>query len=104
MDSFLGPNFCPFLGPIFDQKYEFGGPVFGSKFGSVFGVQNLDSLIFLIGDHFWYLFLGSKYGPKSGPPKLTKNVKKFPDRVCPEGEPDLAHRNAQKIVRSGTRK
>lgn len=69
---FWDPIFCQFLGPVFDQKYEFWGPVFGTKFGSVFGVQNLDSLIFLIGDHFWYPFLGSKYGPKSGPQNWQK--------------------------------
>ena len=103
---FWDPIFCQFLGPVFDQKYEFWGPVFGTKFGSVFGVQNLDSLIFLIGDHFLVPIFGVQIWTKIWPPKLTKNVKKFPDRVCPEGEPvwhtemlrklsDLAHENNQ---------
>lgn len=81
----LGPSFGFIFGTQFfvhfwvqflTKNTNFGGQFFGSKFGSVFGVQNLDSLIFLIGDHFWDPFLGSKYGPKSGPPKLTKNVEK----------------------------
>ena len=49
---------------------------------------------------------GVQIWTKIWPPKLTKNVRKFPDRVCPEGEPvwhtemlrklsDLAHENNQ---------
>ena len=49
---------------------------------------------------------GVQIWTKIWPPKLTKNVKKFPDRVCPEGEPvwhtemlrklsDLAHEKNQ---------
>ena len=82
---FWDPIFCQFLGPVFDQKYEFWGPVFGTKFGSVFGVQNLDSLIFLIGDHFLVPIFGVQIWTQIWPPKLTKMWKKFPDRVPRRG-------------------
>ena len=80
--QFLGPNLVHFWGPEFGFSYIFNR---GPFLVPIFGVQ------------IW---------TKIWPPKLTKNVKKFPDRVCPEGEPvwhtemlrklsDLAHENNQ---------
>ena len=103
---FWDPIFCQFLGPVFDQKYEFWGPVFGTKFGSVFGVQNLDSLIFLIGDHFLVPIFGVQIWTQIWPPNLTKNVEKVPRSGAQKGSQiwhtemlrklsDLAHENNQ---------
>ena len=92
------------MGPVFDQKYEFWGPVFGTKFGTVFGDQNLDSLIFLIGDHFLVPIFGVQIWTQIWPPNLTKNVEKVPRSGAQKGSQiwhtemlrklsDLAHQN-----------
>ena len=102
LDSFLGSNFLSIFGSSFWPKIRILGASFWNQiwvrfWGPEFGF----SYIFNRGPFLVPIF-GVQIWTKIWPPKLTKNVKKFPDRVCPEGEPvwhtemlrklsDLAH-------------
>ena len=83
---FLGSIFgAQFWGPVFGssfgtqfwirsgtKKSQFSVSVFGTKSGSIFGVQILVLLILLIGAGFQVPVFGTKNGPSSGTQKIKK--------------------------------
>ena len=62
----------PVLDQIWDQKSQLSVPLFGTKSGSIFGVQILVLLILLIGAGFQVPVFGTKNGPSSGTQKKQK--------------------------------
>ena len=104
LDSFLGPNFWSIFGSNFWPKLRILGASFWNQiwdrfWGPEFGFSYIFNSGPFFGTHFW--------GPNMDPnlaPKPDKKCGKSSQIGCPKGEPDLAHRNAQKIVRSGTPK
>ena len=62
----------PVLDQIWDQKTSIVGSTFGTKSGSIFGVQILVSLILLIRAGFQVPVLGPKTAPVLEPKKIEK--------------------------------
>lgn len=65
----------PVLDQIWDQKTSIVGPTFGTKSGSIFGVQILVSLILLIRAGFQVPVLGPKKDPLLEPNKSEKRTR-----------------------------
>jgi hypothetical protein len=70
--SFWVQFWDPVLDQIWDQKTSIVGPTFGTKSGSIFGVQILVSLILLIRAGFQVPVLGPKTDPVLEPKKSEK--------------------------------
>jgi len=72
LDSFLGPNFLSIFRSNFWPTIRILGAIFWVQIWVWFWGPEFGFSYILIGGHFWYPFLGSKYGPKSGPQNWQK--------------------------------